>query len=115
MDYNKCAHRAAELTSRRPYLQGRLAVGHRGGALCADDNRHVEAVAGEGGGGARHAEGLGERVPGFLAEDGVDQLDDLILQSGGEVGEQGKGRIYVISDMWRKSTNKISEIGIVPL
>ena len=54
-------------------------MGHCGRALSADDDWHMEAVAGEGGGGARHAECLSQRVPGFLAEDGVHQLDDLVL------------------------------------
>lgn len=61
------------------YLQGWLAVGHCGRALSTDNDRHMEAVAGESGGGTCHAEGLRQRVPGFLAEDGVHQLDDLVL------------------------------------
>lgn len=55
-------------------------MGHCGWALSTDDDWYVEAVAGESRGGARHAEGLRERVPGFLAEDGVHQLDDLVLR-----------------------------------
>lgn len=61
------------------YLQGWLAVRHCGWALSADNDWHMEAVAGEGGGGTCHTEGLCQRVPGFLAEDGVHQLDDLVL------------------------------------
>lgn len=61
------------------YLQGWLAVGHCGWALSSDNDRHMEAVVGESSGGTRHTEGLSQRVPGFLAEDGVHQLDDLVL------------------------------------
>lgn len=61
------------------YLQGWLAVGHCGWALSTDNHRHVEAVVGDGGGGTCNTEGLGQRVPGFLAEDRVHQLDDLVL------------------------------------
>lgn len=62
------------------YLQGRLAVGHGGRASSVHEDRNVEAVVGQSGGGVCDAEGFGQRVPGFLAEDGVNQLDDLILQ-----------------------------------
>lgn len=62
------------------YLQGRLVVGHGGRALSADHHRDVEAVVGQGGSGARHAERLRQRVPRLLTEDGVDQLDDLVLR-----------------------------------
>jgi len=54
-------------------------VRHRGRARSTDDDRHVEAVVGESGGGTGHTEGLSQRVPGLLAEDGVHQLDDLVL------------------------------------
>ncbi|KAF3855789.1 hypothetical protein F7725_016512 [Dissostichus mawsoni] len=64
---------------QRNSVTGGLAVGHGGRALSADDDRHVEAVVGESGGGAGHAERLGERVPGLLTEDGVHQLDHLVL------------------------------------
>lgn len=54
-------------------------MGHCGRALSTNNDRHMEAVAGESGGGTRHTEGLSQRVPGFLAEDSVHQLDDLVL------------------------------------
>ena len=66
----------------RAYLQGGFAVGHGGRALGSHNHRHMEAVAGEGDGGTRHAEGLRHGVPGLLTEDGVHQLDDLLLCSG---------------------------------
>lgn len=61
------------------YLKDGLAVGHGGGALGADNHRDVETVAGEGRRCTRNAEGLCQRVPGLLTEDGVHQLDDLVL------------------------------------
>lgn len=61
------------------YLQGWLAVGNSSWALGSDDYGYVEAVAGQSSGGACHAESLSQRVPGFLAEDRIHQLDDLIL------------------------------------
>lgn len=39
----------------------------------------MESVVGEGRCGADHTEGLSQRVPRLLAEDGVHQLDDLVL------------------------------------
>ena len=74
-----CAQESGSADIQHLYLQGWLAVGHCGRALSADNDRHMEAVAGESGGGTCHAECLSQRVPGFLAEDGVHQLDDLVL------------------------------------
>jgi len=68
----------------RVYLQGGLAVGHCGRALGSDHHRQMEAVVAECHGGPCHAEGLRHGVPGLLAEDGVHQLDDLVLCVGGE-------------------------------
>lgn len=62
------------------YLKGWLAVRHSGWALSADNDGHVEAVAGESGSSACNTEGFWEGVPWFLAENWVYQLDDLILK-----------------------------------
>lgn len=51
-----------------PHLKGRLAVRHSGRALSADDDGHVEAVAGESSSGAGDAEGFSQGVPRLLAE-----------------------------------------------
>lgn len=40
----------------------------------------MEAVAGQSGGSGGHAESLSQRVPRLPAEDGVHQLDDLVLE-----------------------------------
>lgn len=61
------------------HLKGGLAVRHSGRALGADDDGHVEAVAGESRSSAGDTEGFRQGVPRLLAENGVDQLDDLIL------------------------------------
>lgn len=61
------------------YLQGWLAVGHCGWPLSTDNDWHMEAVVGECSSGTCHTKGLSQRVPGFLAEDRVHQLDDLVL------------------------------------
>lgn len=61
------------------HLKGRLAVRHSGRALSADDDGHVEAVAGESSSSAGDTEGFSQGVPRLLAENWVDQLDDLIL------------------------------------
>lgn len=60
-------------------LQGWLAVRHSGRALGADNDGHMEAVAGESSSSARDTEGFRQGVPRFLAENWVYQLDDLIL------------------------------------
>lgn len=62
------------------YLEERLAVGNCSRTLSADDNRHMETIAGKRCGRAGHAERLWQRVPWLLAEDGVHQLDYLILR-----------------------------------
>lgn len=61
------------------HLQGWLAVRHSGRALGADNDGHMEAVAGESSSSARDTEGFRQGVPWFLAENWVYQLDDLIL------------------------------------
>lgn len=63
----------------RAHLQSGLAVGHGGRAQSTHHNRHVEAVAGQSSSSSCYTEGLSQRVPGLLAEDGIDQLDDLVL------------------------------------
>ena len=90
----------------RAYLQGRLAVGHSRRALGSDNHRHVEAVAGEGDGGPSHAEGLRHGVPGFLTEDGVYQLDDLLLCSG--------QRRYAQSEDWHLMTLLLIWLHMLP-
>lgn len=76
----KHAEDCSQVEMRYLYLQGWLAVGHCGWALSTDDDRHMEAVVGESGGSTCHTEGLSQRFPGFLAEDRVHQLDDLVLR-----------------------------------
>ena len=56
-----------------------MAVGHSGRPLGCDDHRHVEAVVAEGSSGAGYTEGLCQSLPGLLTEDGVHQLDNLVL------------------------------------
>lgn len=68
--------------SLAPYLQAGLAVGHSGRALRRDHHRNVEAVVGQSSGSAGHTESLSQRVPRLPAEDGVNQLDDLVLEGG---------------------------------
>lgn len=74
-----CAQENGSSDLQHLYLQGWLAVGHCGGALSVDDDWHMEAVVGEGCSCICHTEGLSQGVPGFLAEDRVHQLDDLVL------------------------------------
>lgn len=82
------------------YLQSWLAVRHCGRALGCDDDWHMEAVVGEGKCGARHAESLSQGVPGLLAEDGVHQLDDLVLWRGSTLyGKCYMRSLYVQSNV----------------
>lgn len=62
------------------YLKEGLAVGNCRRALSADNNRHMETIVGKGCSRTGHAECLRQRVPWLLTEDGVDQLDYLILR-----------------------------------
>lgn len=58
----------SQVWRQHQYLQGGLAVGHCGRALGGHNDRHVEAIVGKSRGGTRNTEGLGQGVPGFLAE-----------------------------------------------
>ena len=55
-----------------------LSVGRR--ALGRNHHGHVVAILSQRGGSRGHAEGFRERLKVLLAEDGVHELDDLILQ-----------------------------------